>query len=104
MREASELDEGLEIIQHNLPCLMEMMHKEVLSYVGREGKKEPNEALSFWKKINARTDDFFSPRPYKMVARACLASQASSAPAERLFSDLGKSQNNQAQALLSETL
>ena len=39
-----------------------------------------------------------------MLAKAVLSAQASSAPSERLFSDLGRKEGRQSQSMLSSTL
>ena len=72
------------------------MHKEVRRKLRNTGRKEASEALSFWKEQN-ESPSMISPKPFNMVTKACLSSQASSAAAERLFGDLGKLEGNQAQ-------
>ena len=60
-------------------------------------------AFQFWKDANC-TQGMASLRPFNQVARAVLSSQASSALAERLFSELGRAQASQRQSLLAGSL
>lgn len=76
----------------------------MVTYVMYTRRKELGEAGKFWRDIKASTMCIAGTRPFCMVGRDCVASQASSAPAERLFSDLGKLDNNQVQSTLSYTL
>ncbi|KAI0562610.1 hypothetical protein FGB62_57g211 [Gracilaria domingensis] len=69
----------------------------------KNGRTEPNEALKYWKHCNEHIG-LVSLLPFNMVAKAFPASQASSAAAERLFSDLGRSEGCTSQSLLSSTL
>ena len=103
VREALELDEKLQPMADNLGVIFRMMHDEMLRTLRSTGRKEPNAALSFWKHQNEKPG-MISPKPFNMVAQACLSSQASSAAAERLFGDLGKSEGNQAQEQLTSTI
>lgn len=103
VREAQELDGSLKKMGANLEVLFSMFHKEMLSELEKNGRKHPSYALRFWAQKNA-SPSLISPVPFNGVAKACLASQASSASAERLFSDLGKIENNQSQSLMSSSL
>lgn len=103
VREALELDEKLQPMAENLGILFHMLHDEMLRKLQHSGRKEPRAALSFWKEQNDNPG-MISPKPFNLVAKACLSSQASSAAAERLFSDLGKFEGNQAQEQLTSTL
>ena len=75
----------------------------MLSYLKQAGRREPHKALDYWNDLNNKPN-VISPVPFNNVAKACLAAQASSALSERLFSDLGKIENNNCQSLLSGSL
>lgn len=104
VRESLELDGTMNDISENLPPIIAVLHKAMMCYNKSKGRQEPCEALKYWKELNESNVSMISPRPFNMVARSCLSSQASSAPAERLFSYLGKMENNQAQSMLCRTL
>lgn len=86
----------MEQMSSSLPEIFRLLHKKMLGNRRSKRLREPSEALLYWEDLNERTDLMVSPRPFNMVARACLSSHASSAPAERLFSDLWKKKNRQA--------
>lgn len=67
-----------------------MLHKDMRPHIQKVWKKQPGQALKYWKDIGSSSEAMASPRPFNMATKACFASQASSAPAERLFSNLGK--------------
>ena len=85
-----------------LEVLYGMFHDKMLNTLKVSGRREPNAALEYWRDPN-RPPGVIIPVPFNMVARACLDAQASSASVERLFSALGKLENNQAQLLILST-
>lgn len=103
VREAVELDDNLKAMGENLNILFGMLHDHMRSTLKKVGRKHPSEALTFWRKMNTG-QPMISPRPFNNVAKAFLASQASSAASERLFSDLGQLEGSQSQSQLSSTL
>lgn len=103
VREVVELDNSMSSISSQLEVIYGMLHDHMLTSLQKNGRREPNMALQYWKDLN-ENPGIVSPVPFNMVAKACFAAQASSASAERLFSDLGKIENNQCQSLLSSTL
>ena len=102
-REAVELDKGLHTLEEDLDTIFGMFHKQMLKYLAQKGRQEPSKTLQYWKEQNEKAA-MISPVPFNTLARACLASQASSAAAERLFSDLGRMENRQSQSSLTSTL
>lgn len=88
VQKAVELDNKLQTITANLEVIFGMFRFNMLSTLQTTGRKEPSEALSFWKEQNEKPR-IRSQLPLNMVAyRACLASQVSSSSCERLFSDM----------------
>lgn len=75
----------------------------MMSGLKNNGHSEAKEAFLFWKRQHA-TQNMISPLSFNMTVNACLSSQASSASAQRLFSDLERLGNNEAQSLLTRTV
>lgn len=69
----------------------------------KQGWRSAKEALKIWKERNETVNNT-SPLEFNIVAREFLPSQASSASAERLFSDLGRTEGRHRQSMLSGTL
>lgn len=103
VRKAVELNGSLQSNISQLEVIFSMLHGEMLKHFEENGRKESGAALIYWKECNEKRG-MISPVPFNMIARAALSKQASSAPAERLFSDLGRKEGNQSQSLLSSTL
>lgn len=80
-----------------------MVHCEMRAALKKQGRREPRFAQQYWKRCNEQ-QSLSSPRIFNTVARAALSSQASSASAERLFSDLGRLEGRQRQTMLSGTI
>ena len=102
-REALELGGTGSLTLTQLETLFGMLHSEMREELKKCGRREPSHALSYWKTCN-NVISFCSPKAFNALAKAALASQASSASAERLFSDLGMLEGRQRQSLLSDTL
>lgn len=102
-REATELEDSSMFSAEQLINAFSMLHSEMRQALRKYGRREPSHALSYWKKCNTEMS-FVSPRPFNNIIRAALSSQASSASAERLFSDLGRLEGRQRQSTLSSTL
>ncbi|KAI0561249.1 hypothetical protein FGB62_89g118 [Gracilaria domingensis] len=102
VREIQSLDECSQFSTTSLETLADLFHTNMRQTLKENGRKEPEEALMFWKSANERPG-VVSPVPFNTVARALLASQASSAAAERLFSNIGRREGSQCQSLLSGT-
>ncbi|KAI0557019.1 hypothetical protein FGB62_357g02 [Gracilaria domingensis] len=100
--ELRALDDTVSISGSSLQVLFELFHNEMRTSLKRDGRKESDEALHYWRRAN-ECANLVSTVPFNMLARAFLASQASSAAAERLFSDLGRREGSQSQSLLSST-
>ena len=83
--------------------LFGIFHASMKNALESSGRLEPHAALSFWRNYNKKVSAV-SPVPFNKVARASLSSQASSAGAERRFSDLGRFEGRQRQSLLTSTL
>lgn len=88
VKDVVELDDFVALSDSVLKVLFELFLKQMRETLKREGRKEPNQALVYWKSMNHNAG-LVSSVPFNMVARAFLAAQASSAAAERLFSDSG---------------
>ena len=83
----------MDALSSQLEVIYGMLHDSMLCEIKENGRREPDRALQYWKDLNTNPG-IVSPVPFNMVAKACLAAQASSASAERLLSDLGKIENN----------
>lgn len=103
VREAIELDGDLARDEEMLVTIFKGFHKNMRSWLEKHGRCAANAALEYWKRVNTTTQ-MISPVPFNLVAQAALSSQASSAAAERVFSDLGRIEGSQRQSLLSGTL
>lgn len=75
----------------NLPPIMYVLHKAMMRFNQAKGHQEPCQGLKYWKEFNESNDSMISPLTFNMAAK-------------RLFRDLGKIENNQAQSMLSGTL
>ncbi|KAI0567551.1 Ribonuclease H-like protein [Gracilaria domingensis] len=102
IREVLSLDASLVVPAASLKTLFRLLHQEMREKLNSNGRREPNEALLFWKNANA-SPGLVSPVPFNVVARAFLGAQASSAAVERLFSSLGLREGSQCRSLLSST-
>lgn len=103
IREAIELGDSGPFSSARLQSLFELFHEKMRADLREAGRREPNYALTFWKEMNAKVS-YTSPLSFNKVARALLSSQASSASAERLFSNLGRTEGRERQSMLSSTL
>ncbi|KAI0558477.1 Ribonuclease H-like protein [Gracilaria domingensis] len=103
IREAIELDSSLSNYGDSLRAVLKLFCGGMYSELQSCGRREPTMALKFWELANERTG-IVSPVPFNRVARAAHSAQASSASAERLFSDLGRLEGHQRQSLLTSTL
>ena len=102
-REAIEIGGAGPFERTQLQTMFSMFHLSMREELKKHGRREPSHALLFWKKMNSEVT-YISPVPFNKVARACLSSQASSASAERLFSNLGRMEGRERQSMLSSTL
>ena len=59
-REALELDDELQPMAQNLDVIFEMLHTEMMKELRKCGRREPSEALLFWKRQN-ESQDIISP-------------------------------------------
>ncbi|KAI0566289.1 Ribonuclease H-like protein [Gracilaria domingensis] len=100
--ELRALDDTVSISGSCLQVLFELFHDEMRNSLKRDGRKEPDEALHYWRRAN-ECANAVSSVPFNILVRAFLASQASSAAAERFFSDLGRRKGSKSQSLLSST-
>lgn len=102
-REAIALGETGLFNQSQLKSMFGLFHGHMRAELKKRGRKSPEYALKFWKGMN-ETVTYTSPLAFNTVARAFLSTQASSASAERLFSDLGRTEGRERQSLMSSTL
>ena len=86
-----------------LQSLFSMLQKQMRKDLRSTGRREVGYALQYWKNSNSGTS-MLSPVPFNKVAKASFSSQASSASAERLFSDLGRQEGRSGQSNLSFSL
>ena len=103
VREACELDGEGNISRDKLRVVYGLFHDEMLKTLAKKGRRSPDFALRYWKDLN-NSNSLISPLPFNRIAKAAMSSQASSASAERLFSDLGRMEGDQRQSLLSGTM
>lgn len=103
VREAKELKKDIYFSAAELKVLFSLFHKSMIQKLQECGRRPIDAALNFWRDVN-QSGSVISPVPFNQLARAALSSQASSASAERLFSDLGRKEGNQCQSILSGTL
>lgn len=82
---------------------MRILNKQMRAELRKTGRKAPNYALQYWKKCNQEASAM-GPVAFNKIAKAALSSQASSASAGRLFSDLGRLEGRKSQSLLSSSL
>ena len=80
-----------------------MFHQKMLKDLKASGRRSPQYTLQYWRRCNEEKVDV-SPGPFDKVAKAFFLSQASSASAERLGSDLERLQGRQRQSLLNSSL
>lgn len=73
----------------DLRVVFRMFHRQMLQDLEKNGRRESSYAAEYWRNANL-TGSMISPVPFNRLARVALSSQASSASAERLFSDLGR--------------
>lgn len=102
-REATELDGNMPFDTEDLRFMMRILNKQMKSELRNSGRRFPNYALHYWKKCN-QDASAMGPVAFNKIAKAALSSQASSASAERLFSDLGRLEGRERQSLLSSSL
>ncbi|KAI0563687.1 hypothetical protein FGB62_35g07 [Gracilaria domingensis] len=102
-RDVIMMDSSCRLSTASLATLYGRFHAHIRETLKVRGRNEPNEALTYWQNSNT-SPGLVSPFPFNNVARAFLASQASFAAAERLFSNLGRREGTQCQSLLSRTL
>lgn len=102
-REALELGDTGKLNFNQLVTTFGMLHDEMREVLKTSGRREAKYALLYWKGIN-ETTSYSSPKAFNRLAGAALASQASSASSERLFSDLGMLEGRERQSMLSDTL
>lgn len=102
-REAMELGDygGFQFME--LKRMFEMFHTHMRAQLRKNGRRTPGYALRFWNENN-KTVGYASPLAFNKLARACLCTQASSASAERLFSDLGRMEGRACQSMLTSTI
>ena len=91
------------LTMQQLITTFEMLHTEMRENLRKYSRREPSQAIKYWADIN-KNISFFSPKAFNRLAKAAIASQASTASAERLFSDLGATEGRQRQSLLSSTI
>ena len=97
VRESIELDNKLQPLSESLEPAFGILYSTMVCLLKSHGRREPSEALAFWK-TEKDEYEFFSPKPFNTIARACFSYQASSAAAERLFSDVERWENNHPQS------
>lgn len=102
-REVCELQTDQISHLDRLSTIFSLFHENMLRELEQKGRREPGEALRFWKRQNEGSV-MISPMPFNLLARSCLSCQASSALAERVFSDVGRMEGNQSQSLMSSSL
>ena len=95
--EALELDDELQPMAPNLDVIFEMLHTEMMKELRKCGRREPSEALLFWKRQN-ESQGMIIPKPFNMVAKAfCLLRHLQlHLSAYLVLSALGKIEGNQA--------
>ena len=89
VREVVELNGALSSNEEHMQVVFKLFHQGMLQTLLGKGCRDSCEALTFWRRANSQ-GAMISPMPFSLLARAALSSQASSAPAERLFSDIGR--------------
>ena len=102
-REAMEHEANSVFDIDQLSVVFGLLHKNMRRELQSTSRKEPETTLDYWRKCNSEVSAV-SPLPFNKVIRAALSSQASSASAERLFSDLGRTEGRQRQTSLTSTL
>lgn len=101
-REAIELGDYGGFQFKDLKRMFEMFHTHMRSQLKKNGST-PGYSLEFWHENN-KTVGYASPLAFNKLARACLCTQASSASADRLFSDLGRMEVRACQSMLTSTI
>lgn len=102
-REAIELGDTGPFSEDQLTSTFSMFHDNMRQELKSHSRRAPQYALQFWKEMNSKVS-FTSPLAFNKLAKASLSSQASSSSAERLFSNLGRSEGRERQATLNSTL
>ena len=80
VREVIELNSSMDALSSQLEVLYGILHVSMLCEIKEHGRREPNIAHNYWNDLNTNPG-IVSPVPFKMVAKACLAAQTSSASA-----------------------
>lgn len=86
-RASIELGGTESFSETDLCILFGMFHKRMRGDLKTSGRKNPVYTLEYWRKFNEELSHI-SPVPFNKVSRAALSAQASSASAERLFSNI----------------
>ena len=102
-REVTELDKEVPFDNEDLRFMKRILNKQMKAELRKSGRRGPEYALLYWKNCNNDASSM-GPVAFNKIAKAALSSQASSASAERLFSDLGRLEGRERQSILSSSL
>lgn len=97
------MDKNVKSQESQLRVRFSMFHENMRIEFKNMDRRDPEKLLTFWRGANQNCG-FNSNFPFNLVTRAFLSAKASSVPAERLFSDLGRKEGRQRQSLQTSTV
>lgn len=102
-REEDELDDKFQFIHEEFCVLMRVLDKQMREEFCQPGRKGPNYTLLYWEECSENASAV-SPVAFSKIVKASLSFQASSANAERLFSDLERHEGRERQCFSGSSL